>query len=188
MPVVEHRDPVVGILQRPVMAQRARRSRAARASITRAGVADDVNRRPPRPLRGRAAARVPTRCRSRPRSRTPRSAHRPRSPTAHAPRRGRRGCGPAGASAIVASARARRYSSTTISVSSVDRGLRGRFVERDDAVLDQVDAIAGGQHVHVVVQDHDDRDVALGLEAGDQVEDHRALLGPHGGQAARRAG
>ena len=31
----------------------------------------------------------------------------------------------------------------------------------------------------VVVQNHDDRDTALGLQARDQVEDHRALFRAH---------
>ena len=38
------------------------------------------------------------------------------------------------------------------------------------------------KHVDVVVQHHDHRDPALLLEAGDQVEDERALLGAHGGE------
>ncbi len=58
------------------------------------------------------------------------------------------------------------------------RGLGREPVERDPAVLQQVDAVAHLEHVHVVVGDDDHR-VPLGLEVADQVEDHLALLRPH---------
>src|SRR4051794_37353556 len=60
----------------------------------------------------------------------------------------------------------------------LDRRLRRRLVEGDAAVLDEVDAITGRQHVHVVVQDHDHRYAALVLDARDEIEDERASLAP----------
>ena len=62
------------------------------------------------------------------------------------------------------------------------RRLRGRLVEGDRPVLEQVDPVADLEDLAVVVGDDDDRDVALGLEVAHQVEDQGALLGPHGRQ------
>jgi len=61
----------------------------------------------------------------------------------------------------------------------LDRRLLGRLVERDDAVLDQVDPVAARDHMDVVVENHDDRHPALVLQALDQVQDQRALLRAH---------
>ncbi len=61
----------------------------------------------------------------------------------------------------VCACRARRYSSTTISLSSSTELSAVGLSKRDHAVLDQVGAVAGLEDLHVVVEDHDDRDVAL---------------------------
>ena len=45
-------------------------------------------------------------------------------------------------------------------------------------MLEQVDAVADLEHVHVVVRDHDHR-MPLLLEVADEVEDHLALLRAH---------
>ena len=50
-------------------------------------------------------------------------------------------------------------------------GLVAALVEGDLAALDQVHPVAHLEHLAVVVRDDDDRNVALGLEPGDEVED-----------------
>src|SRR5918999_4543370 len=61
----------------------------------------------------------------------------------------------------------------------LDRGLRRRLVEDDLTVVDQVDAVARLEDVDVVVQDHDDRDLAVLAQPPDEVEDHRPLADAH---------
>src|ERR1700733_11906778 len=61
----------------------------------------------------------------------------------------------------------------------LDGGLGGRLVQCDRAVLDHAHAVARLQHVDVVVQDHDDRDLALVLQTRDEVEDLSALFRAH---------
>src|SRR4051812_3734074 len=60
----------------------------------------------------------------------------------------------------------------------LDRRLGRRPVEHDLPVAQQVDAVARLKDVHVVVQDHDHRDVAALAQARDEVEDDRASLTP----------
>jgi hypothetical protein len=61
----------------------------------------------------------------------------------------------------------------------LDRGLRRRLVEDDLAVADEIDPVARLEDVHVVVQDHDDRDLAALAQAPDEVEHQRALAHAH---------
>ena len=61
----------------------------------------------------------------------------------------------------------------------LDRGLVRALVEHDAAVAEQVDAVAHLEHVHVVVGDHDHRDVAVLPQLLDQLDDQRPLAGAH---------
>ena len=138
--VAQHLDVVVGVLQRPLRRERA--PEAGSVALDHAVRVLVHGRAELRAVARRARPRrAPTACRSR---------RRPRTRTGHGSAPGRS-----------AARRARRYSSTTISVSSSTEVSDGRLVERDLAVLDQVDAVAGLQDVDVVVSDHDDRDPAL---------------------------
>src|SRR6266545_1750625 len=63
-----------------------------------------------------------------------------------------------------------------------ERGLLSLLVVGDLAVLQQVDPVAHLEDLRVVVRDDDDRHVPAFLEVADQIEDERALLGPHRGE------
>jgi hypothetical protein len=61
----------------------------------------------------------------------------------------------------------------------LDRRVRRRLVEDDLAVVDEVDPVARLEDVHVVVEDHDDRDLARLAQAADEVEHQRPLAHAH---------
>ena len=72
-----------------------------------------------------------------------------------------------------------RYSGAHEREQLLDRCLGAGRVERDAAVLQQAHAVAGLEHVQVVVRDHDLRDVAALAQLADQLDDQPALLGAH---------